>query len=49
MIQAIGIGMRRYFGFKLSYRAEADIRNRLFTHIPADGVLVPRRDLDRVS
>lgn len=32
-IQAIGIGMRRYFGFKLSYRAEADIRNRLFTHI----------------
>ena len=32
-IQAIGIGMRRYFGFKLSYRAEADIRNRIFTHI----------------
>ena len=31
--QAVGIGMRRYFGFKLSYRAEADIRNRLFTHI----------------
>lgn len=30
---AIGIGIRRYFGFKLSYRAEADIRNRLFTHI----------------
>ena len=33
VIQAVGIGMRRYFGFKLSYRAEADIRNRLFTHI----------------
>lgn len=33
VIQAFGIGMRRYFGFKLSYRAEADIRNRLFTHI----------------
>ena len=33
VIQALGIGMRRYFGFKLSYRAEADIRNRLFTHI----------------
>jgi ATP-binding cassette subfamily B protein len=32
-IQAIGIGLRRYFGFKLSYRAEADIRNRIFTHI----------------
>jgi len=32
-VQAIGIGFRRYFGFKLSYRAEADIRNRLFTHI----------------
>lgn len=33
IIEAVGIGMRRYFGFKLSYRAEADIRNRLFTHI----------------
>ena len=32
-IQALGIGLRRYFGFKLSYRAEADIRNRLFAHI----------------
>jgi ATP-binding cassette subfamily B protein len=32
-IQAIGIAFRRYFGFKLSYRAEADIRNRIFTHI----------------
>lgn len=33
IVEAVGIGMRRYFGFKLSYRAEADIRNRLFTHI----------------
>lgn len=33
VVLAIGIGIRRYFGFKLSYRAEADIRNRLFTHI----------------
>jgi ATP-binding cassette subfamily B protein len=33
VIQAIGIAIRRYFGFKLSYRAEADIRNRIFTHI----------------
>jgi len=32
-IQAVGISMRRYFGFKLSYRAEADVRNRIFTHI----------------
>lgn len=32
-IQAIGISMRRYFGFKLSYRAETDIRNRIFAHI----------------
>jgi ATP-binding cassette subfamily B protein len=31
--QAVGIALRRYFGFKLSYRAEADIRNRIFTHI----------------
>lgn len=33
VIQAIGIGVRRYQGFKLSYRAEADLRNRMFTHI----------------
>ncbi|MGI9584462.1 MAG: ABC transporter ATP-binding protein [Acidimicrobiia bacterium] len=33
VIQAIGIGMRRYFGFRLSYRAEADMRNRIFTHL----------------
>jgi ATP-binding cassette subfamily B protein len=32
-IQAVGIGLRRYFGFRLSYRAEADIRNRIFTHL----------------
>lgn len=31
--QALGIAFRRYFGFKLSYRAEADVRNRIFTHI----------------
>ena len=33
VLQAIGIGARRYYGFKLSYRAEADLRNRMFTHI----------------
>ncbi|MEZ5176480.1 MAG: ABC transporter ATP-binding protein [Acidimicrobiia bacterium] len=32
-IQAIGISVRRYFGFKLSYRAEADLRNRIFSHV----------------
>lgn len=32
-VQAIGISMRRYFGFKVSYRAEADLRNNIFTHI----------------
>lgn len=32
-IQAVGISLRRYFGFKVSYRAEADIRNDIFTHI----------------
>jgi ATP-binding cassette subfamily B protein len=32
-IQAVGVALRRYFGFKLSYRAEADVRNRIFTHI----------------
>ncbi|MFQ5553801.1 MAG: ABC transporter ATP-binding protein [Acidimicrobiia bacterium] len=32
-VQAVGIGARRYFGFRLSYRAEADLRNRMFAHI----------------
>lgn len=32
-IQAVGVAFRRYFGFKLSYRAEADVRNRIFAHI----------------
>jgi ATP-binding cassette, subfamily B, bacterial len=30
---AVGIGLRRYFGFRVSYRAEADLRNRMFEHI----------------
>lgn len=33
VVQAIGIGVRRYHGFKLSYRAEAELRNRMFSHI----------------
>ncbi len=33
VFQAVGIGARRYFGFRLSYRAEADLRNRMFSHI----------------
>jgi len=33
VVQAVGIGIRRYHGFKLSYRAEADLRNRMFSHI----------------
>jgi ATP-binding cassette, subfamily B, bacterial len=32
-LQAGSIAVRRYYGFKLSYRAEADIRNRMFEHI----------------
>jgi ATP-binding cassette subfamily B protein len=33
VVQAFGTSARRYFGFMLSYRAEADVRNRIFTHI----------------
>jgi ATP-binding cassette subfamily B protein len=29
----LGIGWRRYYGFELSYRVEADLRNRMFEHI----------------
>ena len=32
-LQALGIGARRYYGFRMSYRAEADLRNRMFEHI----------------
>jgi ATP-binding cassette subfamily B protein len=33
VLLGVGIGVRRYFGFKLSYRAETDLRNRMFEHI----------------
>ena len=33
ILHGTGIGVRRYFGFKLSYRVEADLRNRMFEHI----------------
>ncbi len=33
MLLGVGIGVRRYFGFRVSYRAEADLRNRMFEHI----------------
>lgn len=32
LLQGLGIGFRRYFGFRLSYRAETDLRNRMFEH-----------------
>ena len=32
-LKALGIGGRRFFAFSLSYRAETDLRNRLFEHI----------------
>lgn len=32
-VQAVGISIRRFFGFRFSYRAEADLRNKIFTHI----------------
>ncbi len=33
LVQGVGIGVRRYFGFALSYRAETDLRNRMFEHL----------------
>ena len=33
LIKAAGVGGRRWFAFRLSYRAEADLRNRIFEHI----------------
>ncbi len=31
--RALGIAGRRYFAFRVSYRAETDLRNRIFEHI----------------
>jgi ATP-binding cassette subfamily B protein len=33
VLLGVGIGVRRYFGFRVSYRAETDLRNRMFEHI----------------
>jgi ATP-binding cassette, subfamily B, bacterial len=33
LLKAVGIGGRRLFAFILSYRAETDLRNRLFEHV----------------
>lgn len=32
-LKALGIGGRRFFAFSFSYRAETDLRNRLFEHL----------------
>ena len=32
-VQAAGTGMRRYAAFRISYRAETDLRERLFAHL----------------
>lgn len=31
-VKALGIGGRRWYAFRLSYRAETDLRNRIFEH-----------------
>jgi ATP-binding cassette, subfamily B, bacterial len=33
ILQAIGTGLRRYTAFRLSYRIETDMRDRLFAHL----------------
>lgn len=33
VLKALGIGGRRFFAFSLSYRAETDLRNRIFEHL----------------
>ena len=33
LIKALGVGGRRWFAFRLSYRAETDLRNRIFEHV----------------
>ncbi len=33
ILLALGVAVRRYFAFRVSYRSEADLRNRMFEHI----------------
>ena len=33
IVQGIGMGLRRYTAFKLAWRAETDLRDRLFAHL----------------
>ena len=33
LLLGVSIALRRYYGFKLAYRVEADLRNRIFEHI----------------
>ncbi len=33
VLQAVGTGLRRYTAFRLSYRIETDLRDRLFAHL----------------
>jgi ATP-binding cassette subfamily B protein len=33
VVKALGVGGRRWFAFRLSYRAETDLRNRIFEHV----------------
>jgi ATP-binding cassette subfamily B protein len=33
LVQATGTGLRRYSAFRISYRAETDLRQRLFAHL----------------
>lgn len=32
VLKAVGVGGRRFFGFLLAYRAETDLRNRIYEH-----------------
>lgn len=32
LLKALGVGGRRFFGFLLAYRAETDLRNRIYEH-----------------
>ncbi len=33
LLKALGVGGRRWYAFRLSYRAETDLRNRIFEHV----------------
>ena len=47
VVQAVFTGLRRYAAFRIAYRVETDLRQRLFAHLQRLALRVPRPGADR--